>query len=85
MLAVSILVGQKRTQILVKQCLVYAQVFAHVLWKQDPLLCMVLLFPVCIATENIFVGTLKAVAVNPVVLRQRAGRPDRDNPMHNTP
>ena len=61
------LVGQEGEQVIVKRCLVYAQVLSDVLRLEYPLVGVVNLVPFGIAAQMILVCPFKIVPVNEVV------------------
>lgn len=61
------LVGQEREQVIVKRCLVYAQVLTDVLRLEYPFVRMVYLVPFGISAQMILVRTFKVVTINEVV------------------
>ena len=64
----SILVGDYGVQLAVaERGLIYAHVGADVVRENKPLVCVLLFFPILIATQVLFVLTLKLMAVRVVV------------------
>ena len=58
-----ILVGQENIYDMVYGGLVYAQVRSHILHKQVPVLCMILLWPSSEITQMILVIALQIIAI----------------------
>ena len=60
-------IGKEREQVIVKRCLVYAQILTDVLRLEYPLVGVVNLLPFGIAAQMILVCAFKVVPVNEVV------------------
>ena len=74
LLAVSVPVGEKRDQVMVKHRLVYAQSIAHILLLKHPLAGMLLLIPVRKAAQMLLVGTTEVLTVSPEEAPHALGR-----------
>ena len=73
-LAVAVLVGEKREQVLVQHRLVYAQPLAHVPLQEHPLPGMRLLAPAAEVTQVFLVGPPEVFAVSPEEAPHALGR-----------